>query len=129
MTKTKVKGWDTIDALHKGKTIVARFYKDDRIYCMKDGLLHKLAKNGTWHYASGANINDLLSYEFEIIPAIPEPKFDLDFMQAYRLMKSGRKVANELDQFHIYYLENGRLMGISDHFSLAEIDCMWRVVE
>lgn len=127
--KTKVKGWDTIDALRKGKTIVARFYKDDKIYCMKDGVLHKLAKNGTWHYAQGANLNDLLYYEFEIIPAIPEPKFDLRFMDAYRLMRSGRKVVNDIVPNQVYYLENGRMMGISDHFSFAEIDCMWRAVE
>jgi len=127
--KTKVKGWDTIDALRKGKTIIARFYKDDRTYCMKGGHLHKLAENGTWHYAQGVTLNDLLYYEFEIIPAIPEPKFDLRFMDAYRLMKSGRKVVNDIVPNQVYYLENGRVRGISDHFSFAEIDCMWGVLE
>lgn len=126
---TKVKGWDTIDALRKGKTIIARFYKDDRTYCMKDGYLQKLAKNGTWHYAQGANLNDLLDYEFEIIPAIPEPKFDLRFMDAYRLMRSGHKVVNDIVPNQVYYFENGRVRGIGDHFSFAEIDCKWRVVE
>lgn len=125
---TKVKGWDTIEALRKGKTIVARFYNGDCTYCMKDGHLYKLAKNGTWR-RSPSNLDDLLSFEFEIIPAIPEPKFDLDFMQAYRLMKSGRTVANNINPYQVYYLENGRVMGTSDHFSFAEIDSMWRVVE
>ena len=126
---TKVKGWDTIDALRKGKTIIARFYKDDWTYCMKDECIHKLAKNGTWQRAPHVKLDDLLSFEFEIIPAIPEPKFDLNFTDAYRLMRSGCKVANEIDQYQVYYLKNGRVGGINDYFSLAEIDCKWRVVE
>ena len=126
---TKVKGWDTIEALRKGKTIIARFYYDDWTYCMKDGRIHKLAKNGTWQYAPYVKLDDLLSFEFEIIPRIPEPKFDLNFPEAYRMLKMGCKVANNIDPHHVYYLENGRVMGISDHFSLAEIDCKWRVVE
>jgi hypothetical protein len=127
--KTKVKGWDTIDALRKGKTIIARFYKDDWIYHMKKECIYKLAKNGTWQRAPYVKLDDLLSFEFEIIPAIPEPTFNLRFMDAYRLMKSGRKVVNDIVPNQVYYLENGRVGGISDHFSFAEIDCMWRVVE
>lgn len=126
---TKVKGYDTIEALRKGKTIIARFYNDDWIYCMKDECIYKLAKNGTWQRASYVKLDDLLTYEYEIIPAIPEPKFNLNFMDAYRLMRSGRKVVNDIVPNQVYYLKNGRVGGISDHFSLAEIDCMWRVVE
>lgn len=127
--KTKVKGWDTIEALRKGKTIIARFYKDDRIFHMKKGSIYRLAKNGTWQRAPHVKLDDLLSFEFEIIPAIPEPRFDLRFMDAYRLMRSGYKVVNDIIPDQVYYLENGRVRGISDHFSFAEIDCMWRLVE
>lgn len=125
---TKVKGWDTIDALRKGKTIIARFYKEDWTYCMKGGRIHKLAKNGTWQYAPTVKLDELLYFEFEIIPRIPEPMFNLNFSEAYRAMKSGCKVANDLDPHQIYYFENGRLMGIRDNFTLAEIECKWRVV-
>lgn len=126
---TKVISWATIDALHKGKTIVARFYGEEWTYCMKDGHIHKLAKNGTWQRAPHVKLDDLLTYVFEIVPAIPEPKFDLNFTEAYRLMRSGHKVVNDIVPDQVYYLENGKVGGISDHFSLAEIDCMWRVVE
>lgn len=123
--KTKVKGWDTIDALRKGKTIIARFYYDDWTYCMKDGRIHKLANNGTWQYAPNVKLDDLLSFEFEIIPRIPEPKFDLNFMEAIRMTELGQKVVNDLINNKVYDLETVR----SHSFDLAEIKSKWRVVE
>lgn len=34
MTKTKVKGWDTINALHKGKTIISDHFSLAEKDCM-----------------------------------------------------------------------------------------------
>jgi hypothetical protein len=127
---TNIKGWDTIDALRNGETITARINDEDLTYRMEDWLIYKLAKNGTWQRVSGAKeVDNLLSFEFEIIPAIPEPEFDLDFPEAYRMLKMGRRVVNDLDPRIVYYLEDGKLMGTWDTFDLAEIESKWRVVK
>lgn len=127
---TGVKGWSSFDALRKGETITARTDNEDLTYRMEDMLIYKLAKNGTWQRVSGAKeVDNLFSFGFEIVPAIPEPGFDLDFPEAYRMLKMGRRVVNDIDPHNVYYLEDGKLMGTWDTFSLAEIESKWRVVK